>query len=287
MASVSGSQGLIDRRTCADVLMDQPGQRQSATRSSSRLLSRRGRVNRRQLDALFEKRFHYRRRMPRPNARIVALGHHMKSRRQPQTHRGKCSHASRIAFVAEFPTTMEAARLHQCGIGILMVRRTWFARRTPATSPYRSSPEDCWILSSTSLQPADGHQLPRHSGDRPGRRRRRHKTPAKRGPLDRSSGPKRAILIRLHVASAFGVAASGGRRRVAGRDADDHHGRIRPLPSGRRWCSCRPKGGGRIRCWPAGQPVPMTATSYFRRRMITRERRHGENEESDRHVSGA
>src|SRR5438128_2751478 len=78
-----------------------------------------------ELDALFEKRFHYQKTYAAANMReIVALAHQYQIPLASHDDTTKENVADAIqdrVAVAEFPTTMEAARgLHQAGIGILM-----------------------------------------------------------------------------------------------------------------------------------------------------------------------
>src|ERR1700709_73336 len=78
-----------------------------------------------ELDALFEKRFAYQKTYAATNMReIVALAHKYEiplARHDDTTEENVADPISDRVSVAEFPTTMEAARgLHQAGIGILM-----------------------------------------------------------------------------------------------------------------------------------------------------------------------
>src|SRR3981081_1344272 len=78
-----------------------------------------------ELDALFEKRFHYQKTYAASNMReIVALAHQYEiplASHDDTTEENVIHAVRRRVSVAEFPTTMEAARgLHQAGIGILM-----------------------------------------------------------------------------------------------------------------------------------------------------------------------
>ena len=78
-----------------------------------------------ELDALFEKRFHYQKTYAAANMReIVALAHQYEiplASHDDTTEENVADAIQDRVSVAEFPTTMEAARgLHQAGIGILM-----------------------------------------------------------------------------------------------------------------------------------------------------------------------
>jgi len=78
-----------------------------------------------ELDALFEKRFHYQKTYAAANMReIVALAHQREiplASHDDTTEENVADAIKDRVSVAEFPTTIEAARgLHQAGIGILM-----------------------------------------------------------------------------------------------------------------------------------------------------------------------
>jgi alpha-D-ribose 1-methylphosphonate 5-triphosphate diphosphatase len=97
-------------------LMDHtPGSASSATRSSLRLLiAAGGGKTDAELDALFEKRFHYQKTYAAANMReIVALAHQYEiplASHDDTTEENVADAIRDRVAVAEFPTTMEAAR---------------------------------------------------------------------------------------------------------------------------------------------------------------------------------
>jgi alpha-D-ribose 1-methylphosphonate 5-triphosphate diphosphatase len=186
-----------------------------------------------ELDALFEKRFHYQKTYAAANMReIVALAHQYEiplASHDDTTEENVADAIQDRVSVAEFPTTMEAARgLHQAGIGILMgapnvVRGGSHSGNIAAVDLAREGLLD--ILSSdyipSSLLMA-ALQLPRHvpAIDLASAVRTVTKTPAEAvGLADRGeiAAGKRADLIRVHVARDIPVVRSVWRegRRVA------------------------------------------------------------------------
>jgi len=186
-----------------------------------------------ELDALFEKRFHYQKTYAATNMReIVALAHQYQiplASHDDTTEENVADAIQDRVSVAEFPTTMEAARgLHQAGIGILMgapnvVRGGSHSGNIAAIDLAREGLLD--ILSSdyipSSLLMA-ALQLPQHVSaiDLAAAVRTVTKTPAEAvGLADRGeiASGKRADLIRVHVARGIPVVRSVWRegRRVA------------------------------------------------------------------------
>jgi alpha-D-ribose 1-methylphosphonate 5-triphosphate diphosphatase len=186
-----------------------------------------------ELDALFEKRFHYQKTYAAANMReIVALAHQYEiplASHDDTTEENVADAIQDRVSVAEFPTTMEAARgLHQAGIGILMgapnvVRGGSHSGNIAAIDLAREGLLD--ILSSdyipSSLLMA-ALQLPQHvpAIDLAAAVRTVTKTPAEAvGLADRGeiAAGKRADLIRVHVARNIPVVRSVWRegRRVA------------------------------------------------------------------------
>jgi alpha-D-ribose 1-methylphosphonate 5-triphosphate diphosphatase len=186
-----------------------------------------------ELDVLFEKRFAYQKAYAATNMReIVALAHQhaIPLASHDDTTEENVSDAVRDRVsVAEFPTTMEAARgLHQAGIGILMgapnvVRGGSHSGNIAAVDLAREGLLD--ILSSdyipSSLLMA-ALQLPKHvpAIDLATAVRTVTRTPAEAvGLADRGEIAigKRADLIRVHVARDIPVVRSVWRegRRVA------------------------------------------------------------------------
>jgi alpha-D-ribose 1-methylphosphonate 5-triphosphate diphosphatase len=186
-----------------------------------------------ELDALFEKRFAYQKAYAAINIReIVALAHQYEiplASHDDTTEENVADAIQDRVSVAEFPTTMEAARgLHQAGIGILMgapnvVRGGSHSGNIAAVDLAREGLLD--ILSSdyipSSLLMA-ALQLPQHvpAIDLASAVRTVTKTPAEAvGLADRGEIAigKRADLIRVHVARDIPVVRSVWRegRRVA------------------------------------------------------------------------
>jgi len=186
-----------------------------------------------ELDALFEKRFHYQKTYAAANMReIVALAHQYEiplASHDDTTEENVADAIQDRVSVAEFPTTMEAARgLHQAGIGILMgapnvVRGGSHSGNIAAIDLAREGLLD--ILSSdyipSSLLMA-ALQLPQHvpAIDLASAVRTVTKAPAEAvGLADRGeiAAGKRADLIRVHVARGIPVVRSVWRegRRVA------------------------------------------------------------------------
>src|ERR1700710_2870660 len=186
-----------------------------------------------ELDALFEKRFAYQKTYAATNMReIVALAHKYEiplASHDDTTEENVADAISDRVSVAEFPTTMEAARgLHQAGIGILMgapnvVRGGSHSGNIAAVDLAREGMLD--ILSSdyipSSLLMA-ALQLPGHvtSIDLASAVRTVTKAPAEAiGLADRGeiAKGKRADLIRVHVARDVPVVRSVWRegQRVA------------------------------------------------------------------------
>ena len=184
-----------------------------------------------ELDALFEKRFHYQKTYAAANMReIVALAHQYEiplASHDDTTEENVADAIQDRVSVAEFPTTMEAARgLHQAGIGILMgapnvVRGGSHSGNIAAVDLAREGLLD--ILSSdyipSSLLMA-ALQLPRHvpAIDLASAVRTVTKTPAEAvGLADRGE-----IAVRQARRSDPGACRprhSGGAQRLAGRAA--------------------------------------------------------------------
>ena len=186
-----------------------------------------------ELDILFEKRFLYQKTYAAANMReIVALAHQYRiplASHDDTTKENVADAISDRVAVAEFPTTMEAARgLHQAGIGILMgapnvVRGGSHSGNIAAVDLAREGLLD--ILSSdyipSSLLMA-ALQLPKHvpAIDLASAVRTVTKTPAEAVGLDdrgEIAAGKRADLIRVHLAGDVPVVRSVWRegRRVA------------------------------------------------------------------------
>ena len=186
-----------------------------------------------ELDVLFEQRFAYQKTYAATNMReIVALAHQYEiplASHDDTTEENVIDAVRDRVAVAEFPTTMEAARgLHQAGIGILMgapnvVRGGSHSGNIAAVDLAREGLLD--ILSSdyipSSLLMA-ALQLPRHvpAIDLASAVRTVTKTPAEAvGLSDRGEIAigKRADLIRVHVARDIPVVRSVWRegQRVA------------------------------------------------------------------------
>jgi alpha-D-ribose 1-methylphosphonate 5-triphosphate diphosphatase len=186
-----------------------------------------------ELDVLFERRFHYQKTYAADNMReIVALAHQYNiplASHDDTTEENVTDAVRDRVAVAEFPTTIEAARgLHQAGIGILMgapnvVRGGSHSGNIAAVTLAREGLLD--ILSSdyipSSLLMA-AMQLPREvpAIDLASAVRTVTKTPAEAvGLVDRGeiAVGKRADLIRVHVARDLPVVRSVWRegQRVA------------------------------------------------------------------------
>lgn len=208
-------------------LMDHtPGQRQFRDEKKLREYYRGkgGGMTDAELDALFEKRFVYQKTYAAKNMRdIVALAHKYEiplASHDDTTEENVTDAIQDRVAVAEFPTTMEAARgLHQAGIGILMgapnvVRGGSHSGNIAAVDLAREGLLD--ILSSdyipSSLLMA-ALQLPRHvpAIDLPSAVRTVTKAPAEAvGLSDRGeiATGKRADLIRVHIAGDVPVVRS-------------------------------------------------------------------------------
>jgi len=223
-------------RTCADVA-DGPhaGQRQFRDEVKLRdyYRGKGGGKTDAELDALFEKRFHYQKTYAAANMReIVALATNIKFR-SPATmiRRRKISLTAiqdRVS-VAEFPTTMEAARgLHQAGIGILMgapnvVRGGSHSGNIAAIDLRPRGIVGYPVVRLHPLQPVDGRAaIARHvpAIDLASARPHRDKTPAEAvGLADRGeiAPGKRADLIRCMSPATFRWCAASWRegQRVA------------------------------------------------------------------------
>jgi alpha-D-ribose 1-methylphosphonate 5-triphosphate diphosphatase len=177
-----------------------------------------------ELDTLFERRFAYQKTYAASNMReIVALAHQYDiplASHDDTTDENVFDAVRDRVSVAEFPTTMEAARgLHQAGIGILMgapnvVRGGSHSGNIAAVDLAREGLLD--ILSSdyipSSLLMA-ALQLPRHvtAIDLASAVRTVTKTPAQAVGLDdrgEIAVGKRADLIRVHVAHDIPVVRS-------------------------------------------------------------------------------
>jgi alpha-D-ribose 1-methylphosphonate 5-triphosphate diphosphatase len=186
-----------------------------------------------ELDVLFERRFTFQREYAAPNLReIVALAHHHEiplASHDDTTEENVAEAIRHRVSVAEFPTTIEAARgLHHAGIGILMgapnvVRGGSHSGNIAAVDLAREGLLD--ILSSdyipSSLLMA-ALQLPTQvpAIDLAAAVRTVTKTPAEAiGLIDRGeiTPGKRADLIRVHVARDIPVVRSVWRegQRVA------------------------------------------------------------------------
>jgi alpha-D-ribose 1-methylphosphonate 5-triphosphate diphosphatase len=177
-----------------------------------------------ELDVLFAKRFAYQKAHAATNLReIVALAHRYRiplASHDDTTEENVADATSDRVSVAEFPTTMEAARgLHQAGIGILMgapnvVRGGSHSGNIAAVDLAREGLLD--ILSSdyipSSLLMA-ALQLPEHvpAISLPAAVRTVTKAPAEAvGLTDRGevATGKRADLIRVHIAGSVPVVRS-------------------------------------------------------------------------------
>src|SRR3954469_6526285 len=186
-----------------------------------------------ELDALFEKRFAYQKAHAATNMReIVALAHKYEiplASHDDTTEENVTDAIQDRVSVAEFPTTMEAARgLHQAGIGILMgapnvVRGGSHSGNIAAIDLAREGLLD--ILSSDYIPSSllmVALQLPQHvpAIDLASAVRTVTKAPAEAvGLADRGeiAAGKRADLIRVHVARDIPVVRSVWRegQRVA------------------------------------------------------------------------
>jgi alpha-D-ribose 1-methylphosphonate 5-triphosphate diphosphatase len=217
-------------------LMDHtPGQRQfrDAVKLRDYYRGKNGGKTDAELDVLFERRFAYQKAYAATNMReIVALAHQYEiplASHDDTTYENVVDAVRDRVSVAEFPTTMEAARgLHQAGIGILMgapnvVRGGSHSGNIAAIDLAREGLLD--ILSSdyipSSLLMA-ALQLPKHvpAIDLLSAVRTVTKTPAEAvGLADRGeiAVGKRADLIRVHVARDVPVVRSVWRegQRVA------------------------------------------------------------------------
>lgn len=217
-------------------LMDHtPGQRQFRDEAKLRdyYRGKNGGKTDAELDVLFEKRFAYQKAYAATNLReIVALAHRYEiplASHDDTTEENVIDAVRDHVSVAEFPTTMEAARgLHRAGIGILMgapnvVRGGSHSGNIAAVDLAREGLLD--ILSSdyipSSLLMA-ALQLPKHvpAIDLASAVRTVTKTPAEAvGLVDRGEIAigKRADLIRVHVARDVPVVRSVWRegQRVA------------------------------------------------------------------------
>lgn len=234
---VEEAKELIDRPDVRLMsLMDHtPGQRQfrDAVKLRDYYRGKNGGKTDAELDVLFEKRFAYQKAYAATNMReIVALAHQYEiplASHDDTTEENVIDAVRDRVSVAEFPTTMEAARgLHQAGIGILMgapnvVRGGSHSGNIAAVDLAREGLLD--ILSSdyipSSLLMA-ALQLPKHvpAIDLASAVRTVTKTPAEAvGLADRGEIAigKRADLIRVHVARDVPVVRSVWRegQRVA------------------------------------------------------------------------
>jgi alpha-D-ribose 1-methylphosphonate 5-triphosphate diphosphatase len=234
---VEEAKELIDRPDIRLMsLMDHtPGQRQFRDEVKLRdyYRGKGGGMTDAELDVLFERRFTYQKTYAATNMRqIVALAHQYAiplASHDDTTEENVIDAVRDGVAVAEFPTTMEAARgLHQAGIGILMgapnvVRGGSHSGNIAAVDLAREGLLD--ILSSdyipSSLLMA-ALQLPRHvpAIDLASAVRTVTKTPAEAvGLSDRGeiAVGKRADLIRVHVARDVPVVRSVWRegQRVA------------------------------------------------------------------------
>jgi alpha-D-ribose 1-methylphosphonate 5-triphosphate diphosphatase len=217
---VEEAKELIDRPDIRLMsLMDHtPGQRQFRDEGKLRdyYRGKNGGKTDAELDVLFEQRFAYQKKYAAANMReIVALAHQYNiplASHDDTTEENVIDAVRDRIAVAEFPTTMEAARgLHQAGIGILMgapnvVRGGSHSGNIAAVDLAREGFLD--ILSSdyipSSLLMA-ALQLPRHvpAIDLASAVRTVTKAPAEAvGLIDRGeiAVGKRADLIRVHVA---------------------------------------------------------------------------------------
>jgi alpha-D-ribose 1-methylphosphonate 5-triphosphate diphosphatase len=234
---VSEAKELIDRPDVRLMsLMDHtPGQRQfrDAIKLRDYYRGKGGGMTDAELDVLFERRFAYQQAYAAPNMRaIVALAqqHGIPLASHDDTTEENVADAVRDRVsVAEFPTTMEAARgLHQAGIDILMgapnvVRGGSHSGNIAAVDLAREGMLD--ILSSDYIPSSllmGALQLPMHvpSIDLASAVRTVTKTPAEAvGLADRGeiAQGKRADLIRVHVAGDVPVVRCVWRegRRVA------------------------------------------------------------------------
>jgi alpha-D-ribose 1-methylphosphonate 5-triphosphate diphosphatase len=234
---VEEAKELIDRPDVRLMsLMDHtPGQRQfrDAVKLRDYYRGKNGGKTDAELDVLFERRFYYQKTYAANNMRkIVALAHQYGiplASHDDTTEENVIDAVRDRVSVAEFPTTMEAARgLHQAGIGILMgapnvVRGGSHSGNIAAIDLAREGLLD--ILSSdyipSSLLMA-ALQLPKHVPpiDLASAVRTVTKTPAEAvGLADRGeiAVGKRADLIRVHVARDAPVVRSVWRegQRVA------------------------------------------------------------------------
>src|ERR1700737_3572006 len=234
---VEEAKELIDRPDVRLMsLMDHtPGQRQFRDEVKLRdyYRGKGGGMTDAELDVLFERRFAYQKTYAATNMReIVALAHQYEiplASHDDTTEENVVDAIRDRVSVAEFPTTMEAARgLHQAGIDILMgapnvVRGGSHSGNIAAVDLAREGYLD--ILSSDYIPSSllmGALQLPRHvpAIDLASAVRTVTKTPAEAvGLADRGEIAigKRADLIRVHVAGDVPVVRSVWRegRRVA------------------------------------------------------------------------
>jgi alpha-D-ribose 1-methylphosphonate 5-triphosphate diphosphatase len=214
-----------------------------------------------ELDALFEQRFAYQKAYAANNLReIVALAHRHEiplASHDDTTDENVSEAITHRVSVAEFPTTMEAARgLHEAGIDILMgapnvVRGGSHSGNIAAVDLAREGLLD--ILSSdyvpSSLLMA-ALQLPQHvpAIDLAAAIRTVTRTAAEAvGLNDRGeiAVGKRADIIRVHVGREVPVVRSVWREGIGWRDGHDHH--IRALAGQDRAGPAR-AGGWPQRC---------------------------------------
>ena len=184
-----------------------------------------------ELDALFEKRFHYQKTYAATNMReIVALAHQYEiplASHDDTTEENVADAIKDRVSVAEFPTTIEAARgLHQAGIGILMgapnvVRGGSHSGNIAAVDLAREGLSGYPVVRLYPLEPVDGRAAiaAACSGDRSGVRR-----PDRHQDAGRSRGPcgpwrDRSRQARRSDPGARRPRHSGGAQRLAGRAA--------------------------------------------------------------------
>ena len=151
-----------------------------------------------ELDELFAKRFEYQKAYAATNMReIVALAHQHKiplASHDDTTEENVADAVRDGVSVAEFPTTLEAARgLHEAGIDILMgapnvVRGGSHSGNIAAVDLAREGPARYPVVGLHSLEPVDGARcncrsrcprsvLPRRSAPSPRRRPKRSASP--------------------------------------------------------------------------------------------------------------
>src|SRR5215469_3839133 len=234
---VEEAKELIDRPDVRLMsLMDHtPGQRQfrDAVKLRDYYRGKGGGMTDAELDVLFKRRFDYQQAYAAKNMRaIVALAHQYEiplASHDDTTEENVTDAIRDRVSVAEFPTTMEAARgLHDAGIGILMgapnvVRGGSHSGNIAAVDLAREGILD--ILSSDYVPSSllmGALQLPQHvpAIDLASAVRTVTKTPAEAvGLLDRGeiAAGKRADLIRVHVAHDLPVVRTAWREghRVA------------------------------------------------------------------------